>query len=51
MTCPHSQKVAYLTVNRVCKLDKMVCFNFDKDELVDVCPAHLKNEREVSKIE
>lgn len=45
MTCPHSQKVEYLTVSRVCKLDRMVCFNFEEDALVAICPAKLKDER------
>jgi len=42
MTCSHAQKVEYLTLGRICKLDRQTCFNFDVDGLVAVCPAKTK---------
>ena len=46
LTCSHAQKVECLTLGRICKLDWQTCFNFERDELVAVCPAKLKNDRE-----
>jgi len=45
MTCPNAEKVEYLTLGRICKLDRQTCFNFENDGLVAVCPAKLKEEK------
>jgi hypothetical protein len=47
MTCVNAVKASHMTVGRVCKLDQMVCFNFDVDGLVAVCPAKLKEKEEI----
>jgi hypothetical protein len=45
MTCPHAQKVEYLTLGRICRLDRQTCFNFDVDALVATCPVKMKEEK------
>ena len=43
-TCTHSQPVLFMSLGRVCELDKMSCFNWHDPEKVKLCPTLLKNE-------
>ena len=38
-TCGESEHVPYLTLGRICRLDALVCFNWNDPEKVKLCPA------------
>lgn len=45
-TCNRSNPVLYMSLGRVCQLDKMSCFYWHDPETVKLCPALLRNEKQ-----
>ena len=45
-TCNYGQPVLFMSLGRVCQLDKMSCFNWHDPEKVKLCPALLKSEKQ-----
>jgi hypothetical protein len=45
-TCGYSQPVLFMSLGRLCQLDKGSCFNWHDPEIVKLCPALLKNEKQ-----
>ncbi len=39
MTCEFAEKVTFLDKGRICKLDHIVCHNFEDDDVVKQCPS------------
>jgi hypothetical protein len=39
MTCEFAENVTFLEKGRICKLDGLVCHNFEDDNVVKQCPS------------
>jgi len=45
-TCSYGQPVLFMSLGRVCQLDKMSCFSWHDPETGKLCPTLFKNEKQ-----